>query len=97
MAETLDWLCPPTVNPNLDLENNRTKVTENTAIWIFDHPRYKRWESNSISLLSVNGKSSALGLSVPILMNSGCWKDYVNVLHLDIFANTPSEALLPGD
>lgn len=58
MSETLDWLCPLTVNPILDLEIYRRKVTENTAIWIFDHPCYKRWKSNAISLLSVYGKKS---------------------------------------
>jgi hypothetical protein len=57
----LEWLCPADkVNPSRDQATYYERRTENTAIWIFEHPLYKEWKSGSSPFLWINGKSQML-------------------------------------
>ena len=58
IASFLEWLCPNTVNPMYDQSTHRDLRTENTAVWIFEHPQYKEWRTGSSNFIWIYGQST---------------------------------------
>lgn len=57
MTKLLEWVCPAEINPLQDLNTYKELITENTALWIFDHEMYKTWIESSPSFLWLSGES----------------------------------------
>lgn len=87
VASFLEWFCPAhKVNPIHDHLMYKDRRTENTAVWIYEHPLYKEWRTNSSSFLWITGKSMQSHLIIidAIADNSWCGKVRFDVLLEDM-------------
>lgn len=57
IMKLLDWLCPEHVHPLYDQAMYKQHLTDNTAVWIFEHSMYKEWRFGSVPFLWISGKS----------------------------------------
>jgi hypothetical protein len=70
LAKLLEWLCSGEIDPQYDQAMYTDLLTKNTAVWIFEHPKYMQWRNESTPLLWIYGQSKLL---TPIRNTDNSW------------------------